>query len=284
MAVVVRRIQRNVSDGLCLSSERDVLPRWTPAKKTAVWAPSQVMMLLVCALLMLGIYRSNSVSVTTQVEGKILDAGVLRALRTEHEPAPPVEIILTATGNHRVDVLPSSPMPMAPQQIQPGHVTVEWADRPVGAARAHDDEGSQLPPGPSATPAAGHPLAKQEEEADDKRAIAEAKVASKERHAALAANAKVAAKASKARASAARDAEQAERDRSEVWRAAAGLPPRGSAKGRATGNSAQRAGQACIDRHTSCAHWAIMGECQKNPPYMNAICSHSCGCGTVLPL
>jgi|Transcript_41620 hypothetical protein len=292
MSVVVRRMQRNVNEGFSLSQDRDVLPRWTPAKQTARWAPSRVMMLLVCALLMMGIYRNSGDSgdsATTQVEGMVLDPAVARALRTERETSPPGQIIQTATHNRGAE-RPSSPMPTAPQETQPGHVAVEWADRPAGVgieqpggtepAHAPDDEGSQQsPPGPSATPAAAPPLDEPEEQAFDEKTIAEAKVASKARIAAAAAKAKAAAQASKARASAARRAEQAERDgqAAAVWRAAAGAKHLGSAQGRATGGSGKRADRSCTDRHTSCAHWASVGECQKNRPYMGAICSESCG-------
>eukprot|EP00756_Hemistasia_phaeocysticola_P024063 Hpha_TRINITY_DN15927_c5_g1::TRINITY_DN15927_c5_g1_i1::g.74232::m.74232/K01802/E5.2.1.8; peptidylprolyl isomerase len=35
--------------------------------------------------------------------------------------------------------------------------------------------------------------------------------------------------------------------------------------------------EVCKDKHGTCAQWAAEGECQRNRPYMQGTCGHSCG-------
>jgi len=198
----------------------------------------------------------------------VLDPMLSRALRVESMVPDELHIIETGTG----DVAPTSPLPMAPV--------------PPPVSDEHPDDRVALAEQSKAAVAAGRVEAQLDAAAASEVAEpAEGSSMDGILQAALEAKAMAAAKA---------DAQQRMRDAMEkakvaaaerVRRSAAGAKKMGSAQGKATNvvsflsdhHSSRASGGSCVDKHSSCPHWARVGECSINQAYMHRSCAASCG-------
>jgi len=271
---VVRRLSRNVSESLS-PGKSDLLPRYAPETHTRAWSSTSKLSLAAFSAICLFAFGHTGTGRVTKPATEsqpALDPLVSRALQTERTAAEEVHFIQTNTDDPG-EVAPTSPLPMAPM-VPPYRDQPSWEAEAVSTADLEQRD---------AATAAERVEAQLEAAASDATKPDEALPLDGILQAALEAKAMAAAKADahERMREAMEKAKAAAADR--VRRSAAGAKQLGAAQGKASnvisflsdGRSSR--GEGCMDRHSSCKHWARAGECSNNQAYMHRSCADSCG-------